>query len=251
MIRIKEFAASFGLSVRTIHHYHHIGLLIPALVDEKEQRWYGAEEERILEQILRYKEMDFALAEIREFIEKGRSDGADLLKQRAILLAKIRRIKHSVARLDELLDKGEGGMNMNKNKEKIIELDEYDRLREEYRREAKELYGASDAFSQSEARTARFGKEDWTQVKDETDRIFMSFKKAMDEGRNEEDAGELVEEWKEFITSNFYDCTLEILTGLAELYVTDERFKKNLEGYGKGLSGYISRAIWSYVSVKE
>jgi len=41
MIRIKEFAARFGLSVRTIHYYQHIGLLVPALVDEKEQRWYG------------------------------------------------------------------------------------------------------------------------------------------------------------------------------------------------------------------
>jgi DNA-binding transcriptional MerR regulator len=174
MIRIKEFAASFGLSVRTIHHYHHIGLLIPALVDEKEQRWYGENEECILEQILRYKEMDFALAEIREFIEKGRSDGADLLKQRAILLAKIRRINDSVARLDELLDNGEGGMNMKKNKEKIIELDEYDRLRDEYRQEAKELYGQSDAFSQSEERTAGFGKEDWNRVRNETDRIFIS-----------------------------------------------------------------------------
>lgn len=108
-----------------------------------------------------------------------------------------------MARLDELLDKGEGGMNMNKNKEKIIEVDEYDRLREEYRQEAKELYGESDAFSQSEERTASFGKEDWNRAKDETDRIFLSFKKAMDEGRKEDDVGELVEEWKEFITSSF------------------------------------------------
>ncbi len=134
---------------------------------------------------------------------------------------------------------------------KINEIDEYDRLRGEYRQEAKERYGDSEAFRQSEERTAGYGKEDWNRVKDETDRIFMSFKKAMDEGRSEDGVVDLVEEWKDFISSSFYDCTPEILSGLGEMYVEDERFKKNLDSYGKGLAEYISGAIRSYVSVKE
>lgn len=45
------------------------------------------------------------------------------------------------------------------------------------------------------------------------------------------------------ITDNYYTCTNEILAGLGEMYVADERFKNNIDKYGKGTAEFASKAI--------
>ena len=53
----------------------------------------------------------------------------------------------------------------------------------------------------------------------------------------------LVKRRQDFITKWFYPCTDEILAGLGEMYVADERSRKNIDRYGEGLADFISRAI--------
>ena len=244
MERIKEFGSRYGVSVRTLHYYHKIGILVPAALDDKDQRWYGQREEDILEQILRYKEMEFTLSEIREFLKNGRNED-DLKRQKDILLAKIKRIEKSIARVDELLAGDKGGRAMSTKSKK---MDDYDRLREEYRQEAKERYGHTEAYRQSEERTKSYTKADWNDVEAKTAAIFRKFSEAREAGEKPEDVSHLVEEWRDFISCNFYDCTREILEGLGELYLADERFKDNLDAYGEGTAEFISQAIMKYVN---
>lgn len=51
---------------------------------------------------------------------------------------------------------------------------------------------------------------------------------------------------QDYITRNFYHCTDEILAGLGEMYVCDERFKKNIDKHAVGTSEFISKAIKIY-----
>ena len=56
----------------------------------------------------------------------------------------------------------------------------------------------------------------------------------------------LVKEWQDFVSTNYYQCTDEILAGLGEMYTADERFQKNLDRFGEGTAAFLSAAIKVY-----
>ncbi len=49
-----------------------------------------------------------------------------------------------------------------------------------------------------------------------------------------------------YISTNFYNCTIEIFRGLALMYIGDERFTKNIDKYGEGLAQFFSDAMNIY-----
>ena len=49
--------------------------------------------------------------------------------------------------------------------------------------------------------------------------------------------------WQDHITARYYHCTDEILSGLGQMYVADERFRKNMNAYGEGTAELVSEAI--------
>ena len=61
-----------------------------------------------------------------------------------------------------------------------------------------------------------------------------------------EAAQALCKKLQQFITDNFYTCTKEILAGLGEMYVLDERFKSNIDKNGEGTAEFIRDALRIY-----
>ncbi|MBE7176296.1 MAG: MerR family transcriptional regulator [Mucilaginibacter polytrichastri] len=59
-----------GISVRTLHHYDRIGLLKPGRRTDAGYRLYGQNELLRLQQILFYRELGFALGDIKEMISR-------------------------------------------------------------------------------------------------------------------------------------------------------------------------------------
>ncbi|MFA9424548.1 MAG: TipAS antibiotic-recognition domain-containing protein, partial [Sedimentibacter sp.] len=57
---------------------------------------------------------------------------------------------------------------------------------------------------------------------------------------------QLVVDWQNYITKNFYQCTNEILSGLGKMYICDSRFTENIDRYGEGLAEFIDKAIQYY-----
>lgn len=57
---------------------------------------------------------------------------------------------------------------------------------------------------------------------------------------------ELVQEWQEYISENFYPCSSEMLSYLGELYISDDRFSAYIDRFGNGLSVFFSKAIQYY-----
>lgn len=47
-------------------------------------------------------------------------------------------------------------------------------------------------------------------------------------------------------TDNYYLCTKQILAGLGQMYVCDERFKNNIDKHADGTAEYLSKAIEIY-----
>ncbi|BAM46382.1 MerR family transcriptional regulator [Amphibacillus xylanus NBRC 15112] len=51
-MRVKEVADLVGISVRTLHHYHEIGLLVPETITDSGYRLYSDHNLEMLQQIL-------------------------------------------------------------------------------------------------------------------------------------------------------------------------------------------------------
>ena len=62
----------------------------------------------------------------------------------------------------------------------------------------------------------------------------------------EEAAQALVGKWKQYITDHYYPCTDEILAGLGEMYVSDQRFTDNIDVHGIGTARFMAEAIRIY-----
>ena len=68
-MQINEFAKLTGVSVRTLHYYDEIGLLKPAFVDNQNgYRFYDEDSLERMQEILFYRELDFELKSILQFI---------------------------------------------------------------------------------------------------------------------------------------------------------------------------------------
>ena len=54
---------------------------------------------------------------------------------------------------------------------------------------------------------------------------------------------------KQHITENCYTCTKELFCSLGEMYVSDERFRRNIDqAAGEGTAAFASQAIAIYCS---
>ncbi|MBW7572163.1 MerR family transcriptional regulator [Caproiciproducens faecalis] len=94
---VKEVSAMTGVTIKALHYYHKIGLLLPCRVTEAGYRLYGKKELERLQQILFYRELEFSLREIQTALQ-SESDRITCLKRQQKLLYAQRQ------RTDSLLD---------------------------------------------------------------------------------------------------------------------------------------------------
>ena len=117
----------------------------------------------------------------------------------------------------------------------------------EYNDEVEKRWGNTQEYKQSLKKTQNYTKDDWEAIRNESDAIFDAFYAHINDDLSSDDVVSLVEAWQNHITQYYYDCTIHTLLGLAEMYVADERFKKNIDTHGEGLAVFISDAIREYV----
>jgi hypothetical protein len=117
-----------------------------------------------------------------------------------------------------------------------------------YENEARERWGNTAAYREHEQKTKNYTKEDWAEANDGLMAIFAEFAMCKNNGASADSAEvqELVAKLQAHITDNYYTCTDEILAGLGEMYVADERFQNNIDKYGEGTADFVSKAIEIY-----
>lgn len=114
-----------------------------------------------------------------------------------------------------------------------------------YSTEARERWGNTDAYCEHEKKTKSYIKEKWAEANDGMIAIFAEFAVCKNNGHGVDspEVQSLVGKLQGYITQNYYTCTNEILVGLGQMYVADERFKKNIDKYGEGTAEFVSEAI--------
>lgn len=116
--------------------------------------------------------------------------------------------------------------------------------------EAKERWGDTDVYKEHAEKTVGYTKEKWQEVNDGLMKVFAKFAECKENGHTSDsnEARALVKELQAHITENYYTCTKEILLSLGQMYVTDERFKNNIDKHADGTAEFISGAIKVYCS---
>lgn len=108
---------------------------------------------------------------------------------------------------------------------------------EEYAAEARERWGGTEAYREFERRGGADKAE-------ELMGLFKEFGAIRGEAPESPAAQAAVSRLQAFITQNFYTCTDGILKGLGEMYVSDERFKENIDrAGGEGTAEFVRAAI--------
>ena len=121
-----------------------------------------------------------------------------------------------------------------------------------YKNEARERWGNTDAYYEHEKKTKNYTKEKWAEMNDGLMAIIAEFAECKNNGFDAKspEVQSLVVKLQEYITQNYYTCTNEILAGLGQMYVADERFKKNIDKYGEGTAEFVADAIELFCNQK-
>lgn len=110
---VSRLARLAGVSVRTLHHYHAIGLLVPAHQGANGYRTYGQAERLRLQEILFLKAFGFGLDAIGRMLDAPGGTLARLQEQRAVLQAEQARRGALLAMLDAAIaDMSTGAFTM-------------------------------------------------------------------------------------------------------------------------------------------
>lgn len=92
--KVGQMAKLVRVSVRTLHHYHEVGLLSPSGRSESGHRLYAPEDLERLQHVPFYRELGFPLEEVRSLMAESGFDRREaLLEQRGMLQEQIGRLE--------------------------------------------------------------------------------------------------------------------------------------------------------------
>jgi len=240
---VGEVARLSHVSVRTLHHYDDIGLLAPSGRSAAGYRLYCEADLRRLRQVLFYRQLDFGLDEIAAILaDTGAGTDDHLRRQHRLLRARQARTEGLLRAIEKEMEARQMGMSL--TPEEQFEIFGTDQL-DDYTQEARQRWGDTEAWQQSQRRTASYTKDDWIAIQAEADQNVAEFAAALRAG--EPAAGtvamDLAEVHRRHLSRWFYDCGPGVHRGLAQMYVDDPRFAATYDNVAPGLARYVSDAM--------
>ena len=279
MKTVKEIADITGISVRTLHYYDEIGLLVPSKKSEAGYRLYDDKALEKLQQILFFREFDIPLKEIKSVMNHPDLDRNQILQmQREMLVAKKERLIRLIASIDNIL-KGDNKMDFTVFDETEIRR-MYDNIVQNMNDTQKQIfvdtYGSMEAFEEhfltnaaTEQAQRNFAKVvEWYGSKEAAleaatnpppsdivtsyqKRIGTIQKKLADRKGadiNSFEIRELIGEY-DFVSRQLYQMkdVRELMLQIAHGYRTNPEMQKGVDSiYGEGSAAYIGEAVEAF-----
>ena len=236
MRTVNEVSKITGVSVRTLHHYDAIGLLKPTKVTAAGYRMYDDTAISRLQSILLFRELQFPLKEIKSILDSPNFDPMEALTQQIELLElQYKRIGELISFAREIKDKGVTTMS----------FDIFDKREiEQYKAEAKAKWGNTQAYKDYEQKAVTQPDLKSDEIANRLMTMFAEIGTLRQLSPSAKEVQEKIAALQKFITDNYYVCTDEILNGLGQMYIDDERFKKNIDkAGGDGTAKFVRQAI--------
>lgn len=239
MKTVNEISKLTGVSVRTLHYYDTIGLLKPTKTTEAGYRLYDDTALRRLQNILMFRELQFPLKEIKKILDSPVFHPEEALNQQIHLLElQKQHIEELISFAREIKEKGVNNMNFDAfNKNEL----------EQYAKEVKERWGSTTAYEEYKEKTKSKNDQELGEMASRLLDIFAEIGTLKELSPAEAAVQEKIGTLQTFITDNYYTCTKEILKGLGDMYVNDERMKHNIDkAGGEGTAAFARQAILIY-----
>jgi DNA-binding transcriptional MerR regulator len=242
-LTVGQVAEQFDVTVRTLHHYDSIGLLVPSGRSAAGYRLYDGEDITRLQNVVVYRRLGFALEEIALLLDEPSADlGEHLRRQRKAVMSRLDEMSDLVTAIDRALEKEMSGIKLTKQEQKELFGDNFS---DDYAQEAEQRWGGTDSWKQSQKRTSQYTKADWVQIKTESDALNNALVAAMDAGlpATSKEAMGAAEASRLHIHTWYYDITPDFHRNLGDMYVADPRWTKTYEDIRPGMAQYVRDAI--------
>lgn len=239
MRTVKDVSKLTGVSVRTLHYYDAIGLLTPTKVTDAGYRMYDDTALSRLQSILLFRELQFPLKEIKEFLDSPDFNQEETIAQQIKLLElQYKHIGELISFAREIQTKGVKTMNF-----EVFDANEI----EQYKAEVKSKWGNSKAYQEYEQRVVSHSEHNDSKFVNEIMSLFTDLGAMKQLPPTDKAVQEKIAVLQAYINENFYTCSNDILKELGEMYVCDDRFKKNIDRFGgEGTAKFVREAIFVY-----
>jgi len=245
---INKLAKISGVTTRTLRYYDEIALLRPARVAASGYRMYGPKQVDTLQQILLFRELGFALADIKRLLSAPEFDRAqafaahltELQAKRERLDTLIRNVTKSQAVLQK------GHIMADQEKFEGFKQELIDKNEQAYGEEVRAKYG-DKAMDESNAKLKGLTQAQYQ----EGERLRVEFESTLKAAFEAGDpaaalAQKACDLHRQWLSVYYPKYSKEYHRGLAEMYVADERFKANYEKLGTGCTEFLRDAIKIY-----
>jgi MerR family transcriptional regulator, thiopeptide resistance regulator len=240
---VGQVATFAHVTVRALHHYDEIGLLVPGDRSAAGYRRYTGNDLARLQRILFYRELGFGLDEITKILDDPDADPLDhLRRQHGLLTERAERLIELIGTVEKTMEAHAMGVRL--TPDEMFEVFGDDDPTE-HAAEAEQRWGDTDAYRESARRTSAYSKDDWLRIRSEADAITRAFATAMQGGHPAHSAEALAaaRAHRAHIAKTYYALTLQMHRGLAEMYVADDRFMRTYDDVAPGLAQYVHDAI--------
>ncbi|ANS78876.1 HTH-type transcriptional activator tipA [Serinicoccus hydrothermalis] len=244
-LTVGQVAEEVGVSVRTLHHYDEIGLVVPSERSHAGYRLYTEADLVRLQHVVVYRRLGFGLEEVAALLEQDADVLEHLRRQRSAITDRIGELTELVRSIDTAMEREMSGYQITREEQREIFGDNFTDNFDDYQAEAEQRWGDTDAWKQSNQRTKSYTKEQWEQIKVEQDQVNARFVELLEGGEpaDSEAAMDAAEEARQQICRWFYDCPRGMHASIAQMYVDDPRFTKTYEDIAKGLAQFVRDAV--------
>lgn len=247
---VHRLAELSGVSVRTLHHYDSIGLLVPRRAGNG-YRSYGAAEVDRLQQILLYRHAGMALADIRTLLDNPEFDPHTALRRHLeTLRAQHEQLEQLIESVQKTLASMEGGSPMStEEKFEAFKADMVKRNEETYGKEVRQRWG-DDVADASNAKMMNLSQADYQRQQELAEQLSETLRQALAAGDAPESAAgqraaDLHRQWLcLFWPDGMYSPQAH--AGLAAGYLADERFRAHYDAIAPSATDFLVAAIQAY-----
>lgn len=114
-----------------------------------------------------------------------------------------------------------------------------------YEDEARSRWGDTEAYKESARRTSGYSQSDWDAAAAQSAAVMDMFVAAFSAGLPADSSAAMsaAEAHRRQISDWYYECSYEMQTSLADMYLADERFTAHYEKFAVGMAKYVCDAI--------
>ena len=183
--------------------------------------------------------LQFPLKEIKEFLDSPDFNQEETIAQQIKLLElQYKHIGELISFAREIQTKGVKTMNF-----EVFDTNEI----EQYKAEVKSKWGNSKAYQEYEQRVVSHSEHNDSKFVNEIMSLFTDLGAMKQLPPTDKAVQEKIAALQAYINENFYTCSNDILKELGEMYVCDDRFKKNIDRFGgEGTAKFVREAIFVY-----